>query len=225
MASEEKINLLLEDYNLLERYLENLFKFMPLPTALLSPLEVVLEFNPAFEKISGYSLEEIVGLNVKKLFKESRIKRILKEASRKGFIRGKEINLVNKRGKEIPVSIFISVRKVRAGRGGYFISLFDLREVKRRERKLLELKNTLEIRVKAREEELKELAKELERRIRERKREIEERIKQLDKIRKLIVERELKMIKLKKENRLLREKIERLEQIYYERENVSYSRF
>jgi len=210
MATKSKINILLSDYNLLERYSEDLFKFMPLPTALLSPLEVILEFNPAFEEISGYPSEEVVGVNIKKLFSPQEIKKILKKAS-KQFSVEEEISLIAKKGEIIPVIIFVQTRKARGQKGGYFISLFDLRETKEKEEKLKEINSTLEIRVQAREKELKELAEELEKRVVERKREIKKKIKELDKIRRETVRRELIMVKLKKENAFLLSKIKELE--------------
>lgn len=218
MATQEKVDILLSDYNLLEKYSEDLFRFMPLPTALLSPLEVILEFNPAFEKISGYKSEEAVGANIKKLFKKKEIESVLRECFKRGKVEGKEISLVRKNGAYIPVSVFASIRKVGRRKGGYFISLFDLRKIKEKEEKLKEINATLEIRVKARERELRELSQELERRVEQRKKEIKEKIRELDAIRRKIVERELLMIRLKKENILLKRKIEELEKNFYGRE-------
>jgi len=71
---------------------------------------------------------------------------------------------------------------------------------------LEEQKNILEVRVKARTRELEELAQSLEEKVKERTRELEERIEELEKIHRLTVERELKMVELKKKIEELQKK-------------------
>jgi PAS domain S-box-containing protein len=60
-SEEEKISILLEDLTSLENYTRDLFNFLPNPVFLLSPARIILEVNPAFEKITGYKTEEIIG--------------------------------------------------------------------------------------------------------------------------------------------------------------------
>ncbi|MCD6550096.1 hypothetical protein J7K24_00955, partial [bacterium] len=55
---------ILEDVIVLEKYVRDLFNFLPLPTLLSSPLSVILEFNPSFEDISGFRLDEVVGKHI-----------------------------------------------------------------------------------------------------------------------------------------------------------------
>lgn len=64
---------------------------------------------------------------------------------------------------------------------------------------LEETKATLEIRVKARTRELEELAVGLEQKVKERTKELQERVEELERIHRLTVGRELKMIELKEE--------------------------
>ncbi len=50
---DKKITLLLADLASLEDYINDFFNFSPLAICFVSPLGVILEVNPAFEKISG----------------------------------------------------------------------------------------------------------------------------------------------------------------------------
>lgn len=90
------------------------------------------------------------------------------------------------------------------------------KRVAERTKELEEAKTVLEIKVRARTRELEELAKGLEEKVKERTKELQERLNELEKFRKITIGRELKMIELKKEiervkkeNRELREKIEK----------------
>jgi len=65
--------------------------------------------------------------------------------------------------------------------------------------KLEDAKTTLEIKVRARTEELNEINKELEQKITERTKELQNRIVELEKIHQITINRELKMIELKRE--------------------------
>lgn len=64
-----------------------------------------------------------------------------------------------------------------------------------------EQRDILEVQVNARTKELKELTEKLEKEVRERTEELEKKVKEYEKINKLMVGRELKMIELKKELR------------------------
>ncbi len=65
---KKKISGLLEDLSLLENYARELFSFSPMPLCFVSPLGVILEANPAFEEISGYSIYEIIGEPIEDFF-------------------------------------------------------------------------------------------------------------------------------------------------------------
>lgn len=85
--------------------------------------------------------------------------------------------------------------------------LFVGRSFLKKTKDLEEARATLEIRVKARTRELEELAAGLEQKVKERTRELQERVEELERIHRLTVGRELKMIELKEEiAKLKREK-------------------
>ncbi len=137
--NEDKISILLEDLDSLKSYIEDLFSFLPLPVCFISSIGVILEANPAFEKISGYKIDEIIGKSIEDIFAKEKTKEIFKEAEEKGFVRVREISVFTKEKKEIPVSLSIIVRKTEEGEiNGYFIGLFDLTDIKTYQKNLEE---------------------------------------------------------------------------------------
>jgi len=142
---EKKISILLEDLAALEGYTRDLFSFLPLPVCFISSIGVILEVNPAFEKISGYKIDEIIGRSAEDIFGKEGLKRLLKDAQEKGFIRAREATIFTKERKKIPISSSVTLRK---GKGeeitGYFIGFFDLTDVKIYQRDLEEKSKGLE---------------------------------------------------------------------------------
>lgn len=142
---KQKISILLEDLNSLEAYISDLFTFSPLPICFISPVGVMLEFNPAFEEISGYKFYEVVGDSARKLFRKGEMEELIKETMEKGESGGREISLSAKDKKKIPVSAFARARKDEEGRViGLFLGVFNLTEIKRTERELEEKIEELE---------------------------------------------------------------------------------
>lgn len=140
MISEEeriKTSLLADDLASLESYIHDLFHFSAIPVCFVSPIGVLLEVNPAFEEISKFKSYDLIGEPIETLFKKEEIEKLTKETFKKGFIKGKEIGFLPKRGKELIVHSFTKVRKDERGDVvGYFLSLFDLTEIKRTEGRL-----------------------------------------------------------------------------------------
>lgn len=137
---EEKISILLEDLTSLERYARDLFSFLPLPVCLVSSAGIILEANPAFEKITGYNMEEIIGMGIESLFDEKRIEELTKETFKRGSVEAKEIDIFTKEKRKIPISASAVLRKSEEDETiGYFIGIFDLSDIKKKED---ELKNT-----------------------------------------------------------------------------------
>jgi len=74
-------------------------------------------------------------------------------------------------------------------------------------KKIEDLKNALEIRVEARKRELQELVGSLDLEVKRKKKELQQKIDELEKENKKIIERELEIIKIKKEIKELKEKL------------------
>jgi PAS domain S-box-containing protein len=163
---EEKISILLEDLASLESYARDLFSFLPIPICLVSSIGIILEANPAFEEISGYKIEELVGKPIEEIFKKEEIEELTNETLEKGFVKGKETSILTKEKKKIPVSISAKLRKSEEGEIiGYFLGFFDLSNIKKTETELRDRLEELEkfhrITV-GRELKMMELKKEIE---------------------------------------------------------------
>src|SRR4030042_886917 len=140
----EKISTLLEDLDSLENYIRDLFNFFPLPVFLLSPAKIILEVNPAFEKITGYGIEESIGKSIEDIFNTEEIESLVKETLDKGFIKAKAISLTTKSGIKVPVSASTILRKGEEGDiVGYFFSLFNLTDIKKKENELINTQKSL----------------------------------------------------------------------------------
>lgn len=80
-------------------------------------------------------------------------------------------------------------------------------KVKQRTEELEEARSILEIKIKARTRELEELNQSLESKIEQRTKELQQRVNELEKIQQLTVDRELKMVELKKEKEKLEKEL------------------
>jgi len=164
--NDKKIPLLLEDLASLEAYIHDLFTFSPLPICFISPLGVILESNPSFERISKFSFDEIIGESVEKLFEKEAIEELATDTSKKGGVEGREMTFFPKEKEPITVQAFTRTRKDEKGKSvGYFLGVFDLAEIKKTESELKEaqtaLLNILEDTEEARREAEEERSKTL----------------------------------------------------------------
>ncbi|MFH0791930.1 MAG: ATP-binding protein [bacterium] len=131
---KEKVDLLLEDISSLERYVRDLFIFAPIPICFITPRGIILEANPAFERIVGVSQTDIVGKDINNYLKESEIEKLQEETLERGFVEGRELTLLPKGGSKITVQASTRIREDEEGTSaGYFLSLFDLSKVKETE--------------------------------------------------------------------------------------------
>lgn len=137
--NEIKISLLADDLASLENYIYDLLQFASIPVCFVSPMGVLLEVNPAFEEMSKFESDEIIGEPIERLFKKEDIKKLVNETFKKGFVKEREMILLPKQGKEIVAQVFTKVRKDEKGeRVGYFLTLFDLTKIKKKEEELKE---------------------------------------------------------------------------------------
>lgn len=142
---DKKIEVLMEDLVSLENYILELFTFTPAPICFISPIGVILEFSPAFEKISEYRFYEVVGEEIGAILGETESKELVAETLGKGGVWAKEMTLLTKTKRRVPVSVFSRARKDEDDKiVGFFVGVFDLTEVKNTQGKLQEKIEELE---------------------------------------------------------------------------------
>ena len=182
---DEEIRQLNESLGDLELYLRELNALIPLPICSISPAGIVVDANRAFQSIIGYPVVEITGEPIESFFLEkSRVEEILQSLIGGEDVRDEELNLMAKDGKKVPVSLSAAVRKDQEGNlTGYFMVPLDISQRKK-------------------------FDEEMKRQVEERTKELQDKVKELEKINRLTVGRELKMIELKKEIRRLKEETE-----------------
>ena len=117
-----------------------LFNFLPLPVCLVSPEEIILETNPEFCKITGYTREEINGKKIYLVFDEKKFQKTFEDVLKTGYITGKKTNILTKEKNKLPVSVFAKLVGENGEKAkGYFVVLFDLSGIEKAEE---EIKNT-----------------------------------------------------------------------------------
>jgi len=162
--NEKKVSLLLEDLASLEAYIHDLFSFSPLAVCFVSPIGVILEANPAFEKISNYSFDEIVGEAIEKIIEKEAIEKLIDDTLKKGVVEGREVKFFPREKKSLVCQVFTKARKDEEGKAvGFFLGVFDLTKIKKTEEELKKaqtallniLEDTEEARKRAEEEKNK----------------------------------------------------------------------
>lgn len=186
--SSQQIQQLKEDLKDLRRYLEEFLVFLPLPVCSVSPLGIIVDANRTFYSLTGYKKEERIRgetvFRVETLFEGKKKWGDLEERILdKGIIKGKEMILITKDKKQIPVSLSASYKEDEKGNLiGYFLAFTDITDFKM-------------------------LQENLEEKVKERTKELQKRVRELEKFHELTVGRELKMIELKKEIKNLKEEL------------------
>lgn len=220
-ALKEELEQVKKNLKDLEKYLREFSDFLPLAVSTVNPIGITININKAFEKLTGYQSIEIVGEPIELIFSQKkRLKKLFKKAQEKEKD-VRELTLISKQKKKIPVKASFSIREDRKGNFiGYFIALTNIAEIKKlqkeleekvkeRTKEIEEVKKVLEIKIQARNRELRELAGRREEIIKERTKQLREKVDELERFYNLAVGRELKMVELKKENKKLKEKREK----------------
>lgn len=175
LSLEEKYNRVKNDLEDLELYIKDFSSFLPLAICTISPLGMITDFNKSAEKLTGYLSFEIVGEFLESIFLEKDEIKNIKEGTADRVFYRKNLTLITKNGKNIPVNVSVSTRRDRRGNYiGYFLSISDISEIK-------------------------SLQEELEKKVKNRTKELQERVNELERFHDLTVDRELKMLELKKE--------------------------
>ena len=175
-----------EDLRDLERYIEEFSTFLPLAVCTANPLGIIININQAFQNLTGYDTTAIVGELAINLFSNKKEAETLeKTVFKEKTVRTKELILLTKEKKEIPVSVSASTREDETGNIiGYFLAISDISEFKK-------------------------LQEGLEEKVEERTQELQEKIEELERFQRLAVGRELKMVVLKEEIQKLKEELEK----------------
>lgn len=170
---EKKLKRAEEDLEDLQLYIREFSDFLPLAVSTVNPLGKIIDLNKTAEKLSGYLSFEKVGDFINTIFLEKEyLEKVGKEIMEK-ISCNKELTLVAKDGRKIPVNASFSLRRDKEGNFiGYFIALSDIGEIKN-------LQQGLEQKIQKRTEELRD------------------RIDELEHFREITVGRELKIVELK----------------------------
>ncbi len=150
-----------EDLENLERYIQEYSLFLPLAVFSINPMGVIVDVNQAGKDITKYEETELIGRGVDFLFSQKKsIDNLFKKTLEKGGVKNKELDLVNKDGKKMPVRVSSSARKDQDDNViGSFIAVSDITEIKKFQEKLEE---KVRDRTKELEETKDKLAKTLE---------------------------------------------------------------
>ncbi len=145
-----------KDRDDLQRYVDELTVFLPLPFCTVNPLHLILAANQAFQKLAGYGEMEIIGNEMDSLFVDKKEINKFKESVSKEKERiTREAWLLTKDGKRVPVSISALARRDAEGNFlGYFLTILDISEIK-------EFQGKLEEKVKEKTKELEGKTKEI----------------------------------------------------------------
>jgi len=141
-----------EDLEDLQTYIEEFSYFLPLAVCAVNPPKFVIDINQTFQKLTGYGPSEIIGEPLDVVFSEKKeINLFLDQVQKQMAQRVKELILISKNGRKIPVSVSISARKDdKNNLIGYFLAITDVTEIKKAregleqkvERRTKELKNS-----------------------------------------------------------------------------------
>jgi PAS domain S-box-containing protein len=195
--------------------LENIFKKLNELVIISDKKGIILLTNEITPEKLGYEKKEIIGKKMEDILKggKKRWEEILNRIKEFGPILEEKTIFLTKKKEEAPYLLNSSQGKeglIFVGRDIKEIIGYQERlekEVRERTMELEEAKSVLEIKVKARTKELSELAQSLEEKVREKTKELQEKLEELEKFQKITVERELKMVELKKEIEKLKEEL------------------
>ncbi|TET18244.1 MAG: PAS domain S-box protein, partial [Candidatus Cloacimonadota bacterium] len=112
----------------LEDYINDIWRFLPVPVAYVSPLGVILDTDCRLEELLQCVKDEMVGNLLSGFFPEKNdFAQIQKHTLENGLVQNTECMMRTRKGVEIPVIISTLLRKDENGETvGYFISMHDI---------------------------------------------------------------------------------------------------
>lgn len=168
----------------LQKYIEELTTFLPLAFCTVNPFNRILGVNQVFCELTEYKELETMGNEIDILFLEKeKIKEFeVKIADSKEKLE-LELTLATKSQKKIPVNISALARREQSGEFlGYFLTIVDISKTK-------------------------QFQAELEKEVEKKTKELKDKITELEKINRLTIGRELKMIELKEKLKSLEKEL------------------
>ncbi len=147
---------IIKELDYLQSYGQKVNDFLPVAFCLVNSLNLILETNDFFEKISGYDKAKAIGLNLGDLFLEKEeIKSLIEEVKEETEEIEKDLSLITKNEKIKPVTISAKTR-IKDGKFlGYFLSIIDTTEK-------AEMKAEMEKELQLKTEKLREKEKQME---------------------------------------------------------------
>ena len=109
---KEELRITKEDLEDLEMYIKSINSFLPLAVCAINPVEIIIDVNQYFQRLTKYISTEIISRPLSDIFKEKDLLGELINAAKKeeGPV-NRELSLVSKGKKEIPVNVSVSIRK------------------------------------------------------------------------------------------------------------------
>ncbi|MDP4009053.1 MAG: PAS domain-containing protein [bacterium] len=180
----DKITKAPSELEVIESYVKDLWRFLPIPICSVSPTHKILDGNTALAVLSGYREDELVGLLVFSLFSGdiNSGKMFSVVLKKKGAVQ--EATLKTKTGTSVPVKVYSQIRQDEKGQTiGSFLGIVDMTKEKNFQR-------------------------EMEHRVREQTNALEEKVEELQRFQKMAVGREIKMVELKEKIEELEQKLQ-----------------
>ncbi|MFA6169764.1 MAG: PAS domain-containing protein [Candidatus Margulisiibacteriota bacterium] len=148
--SEKQMNVSEKELLQISDYLEDIWRFLPIPIVHVSPVGVITDAGRETSDFLGYPKDEIIGRRfVDFIGSEAEANGIMNEVLSNGQVKNREIKIRKKSGEMPPVIVNGLLRKDAEGKiVGFFVSLVDVTESKKAEEKLLKAeeryRNTLD---------------------------------------------------------------------------------
>jgi len=116
------------DLFIMEQYINDVWRYLPIPVAYLNPLGIILDVSSSLERMLHYRKEELVGGTLIGLFTEpEEIRQIQKITLEKNRVIDHQCAIKSKEGQNIPVNVSTLIRKDARGEAiGYFVALLNI---------------------------------------------------------------------------------------------------